>query len=106
MLVAGTSILGMLCERASLQPDDTAFTFIDYEQDWAGFAESLTWSQLYRRTLSVAGALRRCSSTGDRALILPPQGLDYIVACLGALEVVSVFVEFEVAVPRLRPAGW
>jgi acyl-CoA synthetase (AMP-forming)/AMP-acid ligase II len=41
------------CERSSLQPDDTRFTLIDHEQDWAGFAESLTWSQLYRRTLNV-----------------------------------------------------
>ena len=52
MPVDETSILTVLRERASLQPDDTAFTFIDYEQDWAGVAESLTWSQLYRRTLN------------------------------------------------------
>jgi hypothetical protein len=31
--VVGTSILALLRERASLQPDDTVFTFIDYEQD-------------------------------------------------------------------------
>ena len=48
----------LLRERASLQPNETAFTFIDYEQDWAGVAESLTWSQLYRRTLNVAQELR------------------------------------------------
>jgi hypothetical protein len=36
------------------------------------------------RTLNVADALRRCGSTGDRAVILAPQGLDYIVAFLGA----------------------
>ena len=59
MPVVETSILTVLRERASLQPDDTAFTFIDYEQDWAGVAESLTWSQLYRRTLNVA----RCAPT-------------------------------------------
>ncbi|EUA24290.1 long-chain-fatty-acid--AMP ligase FadD28 domain protein [Mycobacterium xenopi 3993] len=69
-----TSLLDLLCERASLQPDDTAYTFINYDQDWAGVAESLTWSQLYRRTLKVAEALRRYGSTGDRAVILAPQG--------------------------------
>jgi hypothetical protein len=73
MPVVETSILALLCERASLQPNDTAHTFIEYEQDWAGVAESLTWSQLYRRTLNVADALRRCGSTGDRAVILAPQ---------------------------------
>ena len=33
------SILSVLRERARLQPDDTAFT--EYDQDWAGSAESL-----------------------------------------------------------------
>src|ERR1700680_728824 len=93
------SVLSVLRERASLQPDDTAFTFIDYEQDWAGVAESLTWSQLYRRTLNVAGALRRCGSTGDRAVILAPQGLDYIVAFLGAMQA------GQIAVPLSVPLG-
>ena len=76
----------MLRERASLQPNGTAFTFMDYEQDWAGIAESLTWSQLYRRALNLAQELRLHGSTGDRALILAPQGLDYITAFLGALQ--------------------
>jgi long-chain fatty acid adenylyltransferase FadD28 len=80
------SIPALLRERASLQPNRTAFTFMDYEQDWAGIAESLTWSQLYRRTLNLAAELRLHGSTGDRAVILAPQGLDYITAFLGALQ--------------------
>jgi long-chain fatty acid adenylyltransferase FadD28 len=59
---------------------------MDYEQDRAGIAESLTWSQLYRRALSLAHELRLHGSTGDRAVILAPQGLDYITAFLGALQ--------------------
>jgi fatty acid CoA ligase FadD28 len=99
MPVVGTSILDLMCERASLQPDDTAFTFIDYEQDWAGVAESLTWSQVYRRTLNVARELRHCGSTGDRAVILAPQGFDYIVAFFGALQA------GQIAVPLSVPLG-
>jgi fatty acid CoA ligase FadD28 len=76
----------LLRERASLQPNRTAFTFMDYEQDWAGIAESLTWSQLYRRALNLAQELRLHASTGDRAVILAPPGLDYITAFLGALQ--------------------
>jgi long-chain fatty acid adenylyltransferase FadD28 len=76
----------LLRERASLQPNRTAFTFMDYEQDAAGIAESLTWSQLYRRALNLAQELRLRGSTGDRAVILAPQGLDYITAFLGALQ--------------------
>lgn len=99
MPVIETSVSAVLLERASLQPDDTAFTFIDYEQDWNGVAESLTWSQLYRRTLNVAHELKRCGSTGDRAVISAPQGLDYIVAFLGALQA------GQIAVPLSVPFG-
>ena len=90
------SIPAVLRERASLQPNDTAFTFIDYEQDWAGVAESLTWSQVYRRALNVAHELRLCGSTGDRAVISAPQGLDYVVAFLGALEAGLIAVPLSV----------
>jgi long-chain fatty acid adenylyltransferase FadD28 len=80
------SLPALLRERASLQPNRTAFTFMDYEQDQAGIAESLTWSQLYRRALNLAQELRLHGSPGDRAVILAPQGLDYITAFLGALQ--------------------
>jgi fatty acid CoA ligase FadD28 len=89
----------MLRERASLQPDDTAFTFINYDRAWDGVAETLTWSQAYRRALSVAQEVRRYSSTGDRALILAPQGQEYIAAFLGALQAGLI------AVPLSVPAG-
>lgn len=75
------SIPDVLRERARLQPNDTAFTFIDYEQDWDGVAENPTWSQLYRRTLNLAQELKDCGSTGDRAVILAPQGLDWRSRC-------------------------
>jgi fatty acid CoA ligase FadD28 len=40
------SIPAVLRERASLQPDDPAITFVDYDRDWEGDTESLTGSQL------------------------------------------------------------
>jgi long-chain fatty acid adenylyltransferase FadD28 len=82
-----TSIHVVLRERASLQPNHTAFTFLDYEQDWEGVAESLTWAQVYRRSLNLALELESCGAAGDRAVILAAQGLDYVVAFRGALEV-------------------
>ena len=91
-----SSIRVVLRERASLQPNHTAFTFLDYEQDWEGVAESLTWAQLYRRSLNLALELKGCGSTGDRAVILAPQGLDYIVAFLGALEAGLIAIPLSV----------
>ena len=76
----------MLHGRASLRPDDVAFTFTDYEHDPAGVSESLTWSQVSRRTLNVARELSLHASVGDRAVILAPQGLDYVAAFLGSLQ--------------------
>jgi fatty acid CoA ligase FadD21 len=76
----------MLHGRASLRPNDVAFTFTNYEDDWAGVAENLTWSQLSRRTLNVARELSIHGSVEDRAVILAPQGLHYIAAFLGSMQ--------------------
>ncbi|OBK68091.1 acyl-CoA synthetase [Mycobacterium colombiense] len=81
-----SSILPMLHGRASLRPNDIAFTFTNYDDDWAGVPESLTWSQLSRRTLNLARELHLHGSIGDRAVILAPQSLDYVVAFLGAMQ--------------------
>jgi fatty acid CoA ligase FadD21 len=81
-----SSILSMLHGRASLRPHDVAFTFTNYDDDWAGVPESLTWSQLSRRTLNLARELDRHGSVGDRAVILAPQCLDYIAAFLGSMQ--------------------
>lgn len=94
--VVESSIPAVLRERASLQPNDTAFTYLDYDQDWDGVATTLTWSQLYRRVMNLGEQLRLHGSTGDRALILAPQGLDYIVGFLGALQAGLVAVPLSV----------
>ncbi|MEY8016385.1 AMP-binding protein [Mycobacterium servetii] len=96
MPVLGTPFPVLLRKRAALQPDDVAYTFVDYERDWAGVAESVTWPQLYRRVRNVARELRLCASPGDRAVISAPQGLDYIVAFLGALEAGVIAVPLSV----------
>ena len=97
--MVGSSIPAVLEARANLQPNDPAFTYVDYQQDWAGVGESLTWSQLYRRTSNVAQQLKASGSTGDRAVVLAPQGLDYVLAFLGALQAGWI------AVPLSEPLG-
>lgn len=90
----------MLRQCVNLHPDGTAFTYIDYERDSEGISESLTWSQVYRRTLNVAAEVRRHAAIGDRAVILAPQGLDYIVAFLALYRPVLLRFHF-----RLRSAA-
>ncbi|OBI52407.1 type I polyketide synthase [Mycobacterium sp. E787] len=94
-----SSIPAALRHHAGVRPDETAFTYVDYEHDGDGVAHSLTWSQLYRRTLNLADELRARGSTGDRAVILAPQGLEYVVGFLGALQA------GQVAVPLSMPVG-
>jgi fatty acid CoA ligase FadD21 len=87
----------MLHGRASLRPNGVAFTFTNYEDDSAGVPESLTWSQLSRRTLNAASEIDLHGSIGDRAVILAPQSLDYITAFLGSMQAGLI------AVPLLLP---
>jgi long-chain fatty acid adenylase/transferase FadD26 len=99
MSMRPSSITALLEERASQRPDDVAFTYVDYEVDPAGYPESLTWSQLYRAAQVVAEELALCGSSGDRAAILAPQGLEYVVAFLGALQ--AGFIAVPLPVPEL-----
>lgn len=97
MHVTETSVLSVLRERASLQPNGAAFTFVDYEKDWnGGAAETLTWMQLYKRTVNLARHLDGLGARGDRAVILAPQGLEYIIAFLGAMQAGMLAVPLSV----------
>lgn len=91
-----SSIPAVLRERASLQPNDTAFTYVDYDQNWDGVEQTLTWSQLYRRVVNLGDQLRTRGSAGDRALILAPQGLEYVLGFLGSLQAGLVAVPLSV----------
>ena len=96
MPVIESSIPAALRQRADRQPDSPAFTFIDYEIDPGGFTETLTWSQVYRRVRVVAAEVASRGTPGDRVTILAPQGLDYIVGFLAAMEAGRVAVPLSV----------
>ena len=95
--MANASLPAILQERASRQPHEAAYTFLDYEIDPNGFAETLTWAQVHRAAESVANELRECGSPGDRAAIVAPQGLGYIIAFLGAIQ--AGFIAVPLSVP-------
>ena len=82
---------------AACTPDDPALTFLDYRSDPEGVARSLTWAQLDRRVAAVAARLRATVRRGERAALLAPQGLEYVVGFLGALRAGVV------AVPLFTP---
>lgn len=86
-----------LRERAGLQPEDVVFTYTDYDNDWDGVAQSLTWSQLYRRVQNLAIEASEHGTREDRAVILAPQGMEYIEAFLAAM--LAGFVAVPLSVP-------
>ncbi|BBX97595.1 AMP-binding protein [Mycobacterium lacus] len=91
-----SSLTDLLRRAASQYPNRAAYKFIDYEGDPAGFTETLTWWQVYRRAVIVAEELGICASSGDRVAIVAPQGLEYIVAFLGALQAGLIAVPLPV----------
>jgi long chain fatty acid CoA FadD26 len=92
------SIPALLLERATKTPDAVAYAFMDAVVAGTGVEETLTWSQLYRKSLVLAEELRRHGSPGERAAIMAPQGLDYIVSFLGALQ--AGFIAVPLSVPQ------
>jgi long chain fatty acid CoA FadD26 len=96
MPVNQPSVPAVLRERARRQPDEPAFTFIDYDLDPAGYSKTLTWSQLHQRALVVAAELASWESADDRVAICAPQGLEYIVGFLGAMTAGCIAVPLTV----------
>lgn len=90
------SLLSVLRERAGVAPNDAAFTYTDYDVDWNGVSETLTWSQAFRRTINVAIEVAKHGEVGDRAVIVAPQGLHYIYAFLGAMQAGRIAVPLSI----------
>jgi amino acid adenylation domain-containing protein len=82
LLREAATLDGILRARARLTPDRPAYLFLT---DGEVEAASLTWGELDRRARSQAAALRRVAAAGDRALLLYPPGLDFIVAFFACL---------------------
>jgi acyl-CoA synthetase (AMP-forming)/AMP-acid ligase II len=84
--LAPRSLPALLRDLAARQAHQRAFTFVDYPDLRSdGRSRTLTWSQLHDRALVVAARVREVARPGDRAVLLMPQGLDYVAAFLGCL---------------------
>lgn len=76
------SFIDILHNRAVHQPDQKAFTFL---QDGETESNSLTYKQLEQQAQAIASQLQYLALTGERALLLYPPGLEFIVAFFGCL---------------------
>ena len=72
----------LLADRAFTAPDLPGYRFLPR----TGEAQVLDYRGLYRRAGSTAAALLEHAAPGDRALVLLPPGLDFVVAIFGCLQ--------------------
>ncbi len=76
------SLVTLLELRAELQAHKTAYTFLlDGEQQ----SVSITYSELDKQARTLAATLQALGLQGERAVLLYPQGLEYIAAFFGCL---------------------
>ena len=68
--------------RTLRQPEQVAFTFLP---DGEIVGESLSYRELEERSRAIASQLQALGLSGERALLLYPPGLDYLVAFFGCL---------------------
>ncbi|MFF5207940.1 fatty acyl-AMP ligase [Streptosporangium sp. NPDC000396] len=66
-------------------PDAPAYTFVDYSAERDGVKRTLSWAKVDLKARALAVRLREVALPGERAAILAPQGLEYVVAMLGAM---------------------
>ncbi len=84
-----TTLVQALRRWAAVYPDRVAYRFLeDGEEEGA----ALTYAELDRRARALAAFLRREGGAGERALLLFPPGLDFVVSFLGCLYAGTVAV--------------
>ncbi|HMH92425.1 MAG TPA: AMP-binding protein, partial [Streptosporangiaceae bacterium] len=73
------SFAHLLWERAQQDPDRNAYSYLSEPQG------SLTYGALHLRAAALAARLRAVAAPAERAVLLVPPGLDYIVAFFGCM---------------------
>ncbi|MGE0488491.1 MAG: fatty acyl-AMP ligase [Vulcanimicrobiota bacterium] len=79
---AFSTLVELLRQRAQEQPDQLAYIFLN---DGDAAEERVTYAQLDARARRIAAQLQQHHLKGERALLLYPPGLEYVVAYFGCL---------------------
>jgi acyl-CoA synthetase (AMP-forming)/AMP-acid ligase II len=75
-----STLVDLLCYRASHQPNKLAFTFLQNREIESA---SLTYQELDRQARTITGYLQSLGCVGERALLLYPPGLEFIAVFSG-----------------------
>lgn len=80
--VESSTLVELLRWRALHQPDQLAYTFLI---DGEAAADRVTYGELDRQARAMGALLQKGKAQGERALLLYPPGLEFIVAFFGCL---------------------
>ena len=88
------SLVALLARRAETQPDERAYLFLS---DRGEEETVLTFRELHDAALALAARLSGIARPGDRALLVFPAGVEFMVAFFGCL------IARVIAVPMMLP---
>jgi acyl-CoA synthetase (AMP-forming)/AMP-acid ligase II len=88
------SLVAVLAQRAAEQADDRAYVFVS---DRGTEEAALTFRQLHDSASALAARLTAAARPGDRAILVFPPGLEFLVAFFGCL------MAGIIAVPMMMP---
>ena len=94
-----SSLVTLLAHRAESQPDDRAYIFLS---DRGAEEAALTFCQLHDAAQALAARLTKIAKPGDRAILVFPPGLEFLVAFFGCL--IARVIAVPMMVPRRQSA--
>jgi acyl-CoA synthetase (AMP-forming)/AMP-acid ligase II len=89
-----SSLVALLAERARSRADERAYAFLG---DRGAEDATLTYGELYRAAQALAARLAGLARRGDRAVLVFPPGLEFMVGFFGCL------IAGIIAVPMMMP---
>ena len=96
---AAPSLAALLRQRAAAQPDDRAYVVLS---DRGREEAAITFAALERRAAALALRLAQRAAPGERALLLCPTGIDFMVGFLGC--VLAGIIAVPMMLPRRHSA--
>ena len=92
--MAAADLAELLSRRAAEQPNDRAYVAL---ADRGGEEAAITFGELDRRARALAGRIAEAAGPGERALLLFPSGIEFVVALF------ACFHAGVIAVPLMPP---
>src|ERR1700692_4746870 len=94
-----SSLVTLLARRAVSQPDDRAYVFLG---DRGAEEAVITFRELHDAARALAVRLTKIARPGDRAILVFPPGLEFLVAFFGCL--IARIMALPIMLPRRQGA--